>query len=110
MRRCSLKVKLTAMYSFFMVLVTCICLAILFSLSGKEILTSAQYEFSKERVHESADEIELEDGEFEIDSDFYSLGHNVYLALYDSRDIFIWKLRRRDFKKRRNFRMERYRK
>lgn len=89
MRRCSLKVKLTAMYSFFMVLVTCICLAILFSLSGKEILTSAQINL-KERVHESADEIELEDGEFEIDSDFYSLGHNVYLALYDSEGTFLY--------------------
>jgi len=89
MRRCSLKVKLTAIYSFFMVLVTCVCLAILFSLSGKEILTSAQINL-KERVHESADEIELEDGEFEIDSDFYSLGHNVYLALYDSEGIFLY--------------------
>lgn len=89
MKRCSLKVKLTVMYSFFMVLVTCICLAILFSLSGKEILTSAQINL-KERVHESADEIELEDGEFEIDSDFYSLGHNVYLALYDSEGKFLY--------------------
>lgn len=61
MERFSLKLKLTAMYSFFMVLVTCICLGILFSLSGKEILTSAQMHL-RERVHESADEIELEDG------------------------------------------------
>ena len=76
MKRFSLKLKLTAMYSFFMVLVTCICLAILFSLSGKEILTSAQMHL-KERVHESADEIELENGEFEIDSDFYSLDQDV---------------------------------
>ncbi len=130
MKRFSLKLKLTAMYSFFMVLVTCLCLAVLFSLSGNEILTSAQMHlrervqesadeieledgeffmvlvtclclavlFSlsgneiltsaqmhlRERVQESADEIELEDGEFEIDSDFYSLDNNVYLALYDT--------------------------
>ena len=77
------------MYSFFMVLVTCICLAILFSLSGKEILTSAQMHL-KERVHESADEIELEDGEFEIDSDFYSLDQDVYLALYDAGGHFLY--------------------
>lgn len=89
MKRFSLKLKLTAMYSFFMVLVTCICLAILFSLSGKEILTSAQMHL-KERVHESADEIELEDGEFEIDSDFYSLDQDVYLALYDAGGHFLY--------------------
>ena len=56
MKRFSLKLKLTAMYSFFMVLVTCLCLAVLFSLSGNEILTSAQMHL-RERVQESADEI-----------------------------------------------------
>ena len=89
MKRFSLKLKLTAMYSFFMVLVTCLCLAVLFSLSGNEILTSAQMHLS-ERVQESADEIELEDGEFEIDSDFYSLDNNVYLALYDTGGDFLY--------------------
>lgn len=77
------------MYSFFMVLVTCFCLAVLFSLSGNEILTSAQMHL-RERVQESADEIELEDGEFEIDSDFYSLDNNVYLALYDTGGDFLY--------------------
>lgn len=89
MERFSLKLKLTAMYSFFMVLVTCLCLAVLFSLSGNEILTSAQMHL-RERVQESADEIELEDGEFEIDSDFYSLDNNVYLALYDTGGDFLY--------------------
>ena len=89
MKRFSLKLKLTAIYSFFMVLVTCLCLAVLFSLSGNEILTSAQMHL-RERVQESADEIELEDGEFEIDSDFYSLDNNVYLALYDTGGNFLY--------------------
>ena len=89
MKRFSLKLKLTAMYSFFMVLVTCLCLAVLFSLSGNEILTSAQMHL-RERVQESADEIELEDGEFEIDSVFYSLDNNVYLALYDTGGNFLY--------------------
>lgn len=89
MKRFSLKLKLTVMYSFFMVLVTCFCLAVLFSLSGNEILTSAQMHL-RERVQESADEIELEDGEFEIDSDFYSLDNNVYLALYDTGGNFLY--------------------
>lgn len=89
MKRFSLKLKLTVMYSFFMVLVTCFCLAVLFSLSGNEILTSAQMHL-RERVQESADEIELEDGEFEIDLDFYSLDNNVYLALYDTGGNFLY--------------------
>ena len=72
-----------------MVLVTCLCLAVLFSLSGNEILTSAQMHL-RERVQESADEIEPEDGEFEIDSDFYSLDNNVYLALYDTGGNFLY--------------------
>ena len=41
-------------------------------------------------MQESADEIELEDGEFEIDSDFYSLDNNVYLALYDTGGDFLY--------------------
>ena len=41
-------------------------------------------------MQESADEIELEDGEFEIDSDFYSLDNNVYLALYDTGGNFLY--------------------
>lgn len=89
MKRFSLKLKLTVMYSFFMLLVTCICLGILFSLSGNEILTSAKMHL-RERVHESAEEIELEDGEFEIDSEFYSLNKNVYLALYDAEGHFLY--------------------
>ena len=105
MKRFSLKLKLTAMYSFFMVLVTCLCLAVLFSLSGNEILTSAQMHLG-ERVQESADEIELEDGEFEIDSDFYSLDNNVYLALYDTSYMERF---RRDWNRLRNSRMERFR-
>lgn len=72
-----------------MVLVTCLCLAVLFSLSGNEILTSAQMHL-RERVQESADEIELEDGKFEIDSDFYSLDNNAYLALYDTGGDFLY--------------------
>ena len=108
MKRFSLKLKLTAMYSFFMVLVTCLCLAVLFSLSGNEILTSAQMHL-RERVQESADEIELEDGEFEIDSDFYSLDNNVYLALYDKVETSYMERFRRDWNRLRNSRMERFR-
>ena len=38
----------------------------------------------------------LEDGEFEIDSDFYSLDNNVYLALYDTGETSYMERFRRD--------------
>ena len=71
-------------------------------------MTSAQMHL-RERVQESADEIELEDGEFEIDSDFYSLDNNVYLALYDTGGDFLYGRFRRDWNRLRNSRMERSR-
>ena len=42
MKKISLKVKLTLLYTFFMVLLTCAALAILFSLSSREMLSSVQ--------------------------------------------------------------------
>ena len=42
MKKWSLKAKLTVLYTFFMTLLTCVSLAILFSLSNQEILTSVQ--------------------------------------------------------------------
>lgn len=41
MKRLSLKIKLTLLYTFFMVLATCAVLAILLSLSNREILAGA---------------------------------------------------------------------
>ena len=54
----------------------CLSLHVLFLLSGNEILTSAQMHL-RERVQEVQMKSKLEDGEFEIDSDFYSLDNNV---------------------------------
>ena len=40
MKRLTLKLKLTLLYTFFMLLVTCAALAILFSLSNRELLAT----------------------------------------------------------------------
>ena len=69
MKRLSLKIKLTLLYTFFMVLATCAVLAILFSLSNREILAGAQSRLER-RVQDSADDITLEDGELRLDADF----------------------------------------
>lgn len=83
MRKISLKLKLTLLYTFFMALLTCVALAILFSLSTREVLSSTQSRL-EQRVQDSVENISLRNGEIRIDSDFYSVSHDVYLALYDS--------------------------
>lgn len=86
MKNFSLKLKLTLLYTFFMALLTCASLAILFSLSSREVLASAQARLEN-RVQESAEFIALRNGEIRIDSDFYSVVKDIYLSLYD-RDMY----------------------
>lgn len=89
MKKLSLKLKLTLLYTFFMALLTCAALAILFSLSSREVLSSAQSTLEN-RVQESVEHIGLRNGEIKIDSDFYSVVRDVYLSLYDSDMYFMY--------------------
>ena len=89
MNRLSLKIKLTLLYTFFMILATSAVLAILFSLSSREILASAQSKLER-RVQDSSDDITLRDGELRLDSDFYSVTQDVYLSLYDENMYFLY--------------------
>lgn len=58
MKKISLKLKLTLLYTFFMALLTCASLAILFSLSNREVLSSTQSKLEN-RVQESVEYIAL---------------------------------------------------
>lgn len=89
MKRVSLKLKLTLLYTFFMAALTCAALAILFSLSSREILSSTQSALER-RVQDSVDDLDYEDGELEVDSDFYAVTRDVYLSLYDSSMYFLY--------------------
>lgn len=89
MSRMSLKIKLTILYTFFMVVVTCAALQILFSLSSREVLSSVQTKLEN-RVQESVDEIDFKDGEFVIDNDFYSVFRDIYLSIYDENMYFMY--------------------
>ena len=80
MRKASLKVKLTVVYTLLVVLIISAALGILFSLSSREILASTQKSLEN-RVQESVDDIESEDGEIEIDTDFYSVENGIYLSV-----------------------------
>lgn len=82
MKRISLKVKFTLLYTFFMVLLTCAALAILFSLSTRELLASVQSRL-EQRVQKSVENISLRNGEIRLNSDFYSVSGDVYLSMYD---------------------------
>ncbi len=72
-----------------MALLTCAALAILFSLSSREVLSSTQSRLEY-RVQESVENINLRNGEIQIDSDFYSVARDVYLSLYDSDMYFMY--------------------
>lgn len=89
MNRLSLKMKLTLLYSFFMMCITCVVMGVLLSISNREIrgLVGANLQ---NRVVKSIEDIEVEDGELDIDSDFYSLDHNIYLSLYTTDAFFLY--------------------
>lgn len=89
MKRISLKLKLTLLYTFFMAMLTCAALAILFSLSSREILSSTQSRLER-RVQDSVDDLDYDDGKLEVDSDFYSVTRDIYLSLYDSDMYFLY--------------------
>ena len=58
-------------------------------------------------MNQSLEEIEMQDGELKIDSDFYSVENGVYLSMYDSTGyFFIWKDSRGDSIGSRTFWME----
>ena len=89
MKRISLKLKLTLLYTFFMAMLTCAALAILFSLTNREILSSTQSRLER-RVQESVEDLDYDDGKLEVDSDIYSVTRDIYLSLYDSDMYFLY--------------------
>ena len=89
MKRLSIKLRLTILYSFFMILLTGAALAVLFSLSSREILASVQTRL-EQQVQESVDDIRIRNGELRLDSDFYSVARDVYLSLYDENMYFLY--------------------
>lgn len=89
MRRLSVKSRITLLYTFFMLLLTGAALALLFSLSSREVLTSVKAELQEE-VGESIEELSIREGKVRVESDFYSLEKGVYLSLYDENGYFLY--------------------
>ena len=89
MKKLSVRLRITLLYTFFMTVLTAASLFLLFSLSSREVLISAGAELEEE-VHESVEELTIQNGEVRVDSDFYSLEKGVYLALYDEQGYFLY--------------------
>lgn len=89
MKKLSVRLRITLLYTFFMTVLTAASLFLLFSLSSREVLTSTGAELEEE-VHESVEELTIQNGEVLVDSDFYSLEKGVYLALYDEQGYFLY--------------------
>ena len=71
-----------------MLLVTCAALALLFSLSNRELLATVQDRLTH-RVQNSADAVILRDNVPAVETDFYSVESDVYLSLYDETGYFL---------------------
>lgn len=89
MKRWSIKLKLTCLYGGFMILLIVAALAILFSLSNQEVLSSVQSDL-REQVQGSVEELEAEGGYLEVDSDFYNMEKGVYLSVYSEDGTFLY--------------------
>ena len=89
MKKLSVRLRITLLYTFFMTVLTAASLFLLFSLSSREVLTSTGAELEEE-VHESVEELTIQNGEVRVDSDFYSLEKGVYLALHDEQGYFLY--------------------
>lgn len=83
MKKLSIKSRVTLWYTALMVILVVLVLVFMFSISDAVIETSAKNDL-KSRVSESADEIEYDDGELDIDDDVDFLSHDIYILIYSA--------------------------
>lgn len=79
----TLKSRLVLLHTGLMAFVVCVVLALLFSISSHEIIANVE-NMLEERVAETVEDIEYENGHLEFDSDLMTLEHGIYLSVYDS--------------------------
>jgi heavy metal sensor kinase len=81
MRKLSIKSRVTLWYMVLMVILVALVLFFMFLISEKVIETSAKDDL-KNQVIKSADEIEYDDGELDIDDDLDYYSHDIYIMIY----------------------------
>lgn len=82
MKRLSLKTRLVLLHNGMMALVVCIVLALLFSISSREIVSNVENTLEAS-VFGAFEDMEYEDGRWDFDSDLMNLEDGVYLSVYD---------------------------
>ena len=82
MKRLSLKTRLVLLHNGMMALVVCIVLALLFSISSREIVSNVENTLEAS-VFGAFEDMEYEDGRLDFDSDLMNLEDGVYLSVYD---------------------------
>ncbi len=82
MKKLSLKARLVLLHTGVMILVVCVVLALLFSISSHEILSNVESAL-EERTADAFHDIDYEDGRLKFDSDLMDLEDGVYLSVYD---------------------------
>lgn len=89
MKKWPLKIKLTLLYTVFMILTICVSLGILLSLGNQEFLSSVQEEL-KDRVYDSLDEIQIDKDGLILDKDFYDVEDGIYTSVFNQQGDFLY--------------------
>ena len=82
----SLKSRLVLLHTGLMAFVVCVVLALLFSMSSHEILANAE-NMLEERVADTVEDIEYENGRLDFDSDLMTLEQGIYLSMIKTASI-----------------------
>ena len=85
----SAKMKVTLLYTLFLMLITISSLAMLLSISNSQVLASEKSQLEKE-VLDGFQYIEWDDGELDIDSDIMEVDSGVYLSVYNENGLLLY--------------------
>lgn len=96
MKRLSITLRVTLLYTLFMVLLTGLSLGFLFHAGGQSARQN-KLNRMQSMVEDSRKELEGKDGELEIDRDLEAFDDGVYLSLYDTAGVPLYGFVPRDF-------------
>lgn len=92
----SITLRVTLLYTLFMVLLTGLALGFLFY-AGAQSARQNRLDRMQSMVEDSRREIEYKDGELEIDHDLEAFDDGVYLSVYDTAGVPLYGFVPRDF-------------
>lgn len=96
MKRLSITLRVTLLYTLFMVLLTGLSLGFLFH-AGAQSRRQTTLDRMKTMAEASRKELEAKDGELEIDRDLEAFDDGVYLSLYDTAGVPLYGFVPREF-------------